>query len=481
MSKLQDKLHELRQCDSSFASCLTTSSSMSYDELLDRALRAAEILDCEKQAIVSVVLPNSIEYLVTLLACLLSGKVFNPIPYFTSNEELARILAYVEPSIIITDKVDVFFSNDSVTVITPAELNQKTPLSFQTLIDNSPENALAALYYSSGTTGSPKGVLYSHENVFELIKSIVSDFGHTSKTKHFACLPFGHTAAINYNILPAFFTKSNLLIAESFMKIAPQFFRILAMEKVNYVQVVPTIILMLLKLKADIRNLDLSNLLYIGVGSSILPLESQIAFQEQFGIRLANLYGLSETGPSHFDDPTSKNWKPGSIGVPLSVNKCRLAKDSEIMLKGKNVFCGYYKNESLYQEVLKDGWFHTGDFGRYENGMFFYLDRKKDLIIKGGINILPAEIEELIYRENRVLEAVVAGVPDSLQGEDIGCAITLRDNTDSPEDVIQSIRAILSQTLSRYKHPTQFIVLGMMPKTLSGKLKRGDVRKILAQ
>lgn len=481
MSKLQDKLHEMRQCESSFVSCLTTSSLMSYDELLDRALSTAEILDCRKQAIVSVVLPNSIDYLVALLACLLSGRVFNPIPYFTSNEELTRILSYVEPSIIITDKVDIFGSDGSVTVVTPAELNQKTLSSCKVLPDNSPENALAALYYSSGTTGNPKGVLYSHENVFELIKSIVSDFKHTSKTKHFACLPFGHTAAINYNILPAFFTKSNLLIAASFMKIAPQFFKILASEKVNYVQVVPTIILMLLKLRTDIRNLDLSSLPYIGVGSSILPLESQIAFQKQFGIRLANLYGLSETGPSHFDDPTLENWKPGSIGVPLSVNKCRLADDSEIMLKGKNIFCGYYKNESLYKEVLKDGWFHTGDFGRYENGNFFYLDRKKDLIIKGGINILPAEIEELIYQENRVLEAVVAGVPDSLQGEDIGCAITLRDNSESPEDVIQSIKAILNQTLSRYKHPTKFIVLEMMPKTLSGKLKRADVRKILAQ
>ena len=481
MSELQDKLYELRQCSSSSVSCLTTSSSIPYDQLLDRALKAAKILDSGKQAIVSVVLPNSIEYLVTMLACLLAGKIFNPIPYFTSKEELARIISYVEPSLLITDKDDVFWSCDSLTVITPAELNQQILLSSQNSPDNSPEDAVATLYYSSGTTGSPKGVLYSHQNVFELIKSIVFDFKHTSKTRHFACLPFGHTAAINYNILPAFFTQSNLLIAESFMNIAPQFFKILAMEKINYVQVVPTIILMLLKLKSDVRNLDLSHLPYIGVGSSILPLESQVAFQEQYGIRLANLYGLSETGPSHFDDPTSKNWKPGSIGVPLSVNECRLAKDSEILLKGKNVFCGYYKNESLYRKVLKDGWFHTGDFGKYENGEFFYLDRKKDLIIKGGINVLPAEIEEFIYRESRVLEAVVVGVPDSLHGEDIGCAITLRDNADNPEDVIQSIRAILSQTLSSYKHPTKFIVLDMMPKTLSGKLKRGDVRKLFAQ
>ena len=225
--------------------------------------------------------------------------------------------------------------------------------------------------------------------------------------------------------------------------------------------------------------MDLKNIIFIGCGSSFLPKDIQEKFQKKFGIRLANLYGLSETGPSHIDDPRSKDWEPGSIGINLDVNECKISKDSEILIKGKNVFSGYYKNEKLYKKTVVNGWFHTGDLGVYENKKFFFKDRSKDLIIKGGINIIPAEIEEIIYKNSHVLEVVVVGLKDNIQGEEIFAAISLKDNNIDKNDLQLKLYKDLSNHLSSYKHPKKIFFLESIPKTHSGKLKRREVKEIL--
>ena len=153
---------------------------------------------------------------------------------------------------------------------------------------------------------------------------------------------------------------------------------------------------MLNKLKIDVSNLNLSSLTFIGCGSSTLPLEVQKEFINQYNIGVGNLYGLSETGPTHIDDPREKNWQPGSVGVPLDVNECKVSEDGELLIKGSNVFIGYYKNQNLYEDVVIDGWFSTGDLGYRDNGRYYFSDRKKDLIIKGGINIVALELIYLL-------------------------------------------------------------------------------------
>ena len=205
---------------------------------------------------------------------------------------------------------------------------------------------------------------------------------------------------------------------------------------------------MLLKIRYKVTNLDLSSLMFLGCGSSILPLESQLEFESKFNIKIGNLYGLSETGPTHIDDPRDENWVPGTIGIPLDVNECKIAKDSEILIKGKNVFVGYYKNKTLYDEVVKKGWFHTGDLVEYIDGRYIYKDRSKDLIIKGGINIVPAEIEEILYMDNEILEAAVIGLFNEVHGEEIFAAVSLRDENALKDEVKTRLYSLLSKNLS---------------------------------
>ena len=169
----------------------------------------------------------------------------------------------------------------------------------------------------------------------------------------------------------------NLFISKGFEHLRSNFFNVLEEYKITYTEVVPSVLFLLNKLKVDIRKLDLSSLEFIGCGSSTLPISAQKEFIKRYKIGIGNLYGLSETGPSHIDDPRKKNWKPGSIGVPLDVNKCKINKHGEMLIKGKNVFIGYYKNKKLYEKVVKNHWFCTGDLGKHHRGKFYFVDVKR--------------------------------------------------------------------------------------------------------
>jgi len=481
MSKLQDKLIELKSASYSGVKELAGERTKNYSDIFQSSLVFAGALQKYDGEIITVVIPNSIDYIELMISCFVTGNIFNPIPYFTSPNELARILEYVNPKFVVTDRDDLSDVVDKGVVISLASL-QSMPGDIGSLkITPVGGDKVASLYYSSGTTGNPKGVMYSHDNIYHLIDSINRGFGFGSDTKHLTLLPFGHTASINYNLLPCLFNGSPLVIAESFSSVASQFFRILSDEQINYTQLVPTIVFMLLKIKYDCDDLDFSNLMFIGCGSSILPVEAQIKFKDLYGISIGNLYGLSETGPTHMDDPRQDDWKPGTVGVPLDVNECKLAEDSELLIKGKNVFVGYYKNKDLYEDVVKDGWFHTGDIVSCDNGVYEYRDRKKDLIIKGGINIVPGEVEEIIYRHAKVHEAVVVGIPDDIHGEEVVAAIVLKGEQGNHEDIKNELTRLVRGCLSSYKQPADYIFFTELPKTHSGKLIRRKVREMVVK
>ena len=456
---------------------IETGKELTFNQVWDNSCRRRAAFNGKNQEIVTVILPNSIAYMEYLLAIIGTNNIFNPIPYFVSIQEFEKVLEYVDPGSLVTDRNDIIEKyRDTYEIIHP-----EAALSVdETVPDkNIDENLPAALYYSSGTTGDPKGVLYSHKNMVSLIASINRGFHFTADDNQLAFLPFGHTASINYNILPALMAGSNLYISKGFEDLRSDFFEVIAKYKITYAEVVPTVLLMLLKLDVDISKLDLSCLRFIGCGSSTLPLTSQKAFMERYNIPVGNLYGLSETGPSHIDDPTEDDWKPGSIGEPLDVNHCKIAHDGEILLKGDNIFMGYYKNEKLYHQIIKDGWFHTGDIGFERNGKYYFVDRKKDLIIKGGINIVPMEIEEVFYKDSRIHECVVVGKEDKIVGEDIVAVVVLKDKSHNGKDFIRELKQFSKSQLSNYKVPSRFLVWDQLPKTHSNKLVRRKVREIV--
>ena len=477
MSRLQKKLLELCAEQTNGVYCLSRETFITYAEICDSSRRFGSVLGDKKQQVISVLLPNSIEYIEVMVCSFLTGNIFNPIPYFMSDQEVDRLLTIIGPGVVLTDRNLELTTENKNKIVNVNKLSSIDPaFSYG---DSDDESVIASLYYSSGTTGNQKGVLYSHENVFELVTSICSEFKFGRATHHLSLLPFGHTASINYNILPCLFTGSRLTIAASFQMIMARFFQIVAAKQINYVQIVPSVLHMLMKIGEDVSTLDLSCLPFIGCGSAILPKSSQIEFQTKFGIAVANLYGLSETGPSHIDDPRKEGWKPGSIGVPLAVNECRIGPDSELLIKGKNLFVGYHNNKKLYEEVVKDDWFHTGDFGYFEGGEWYFSDRKKDLIIKSGINIVPAEIEEVLVSHSGILEVAIVGLADAVHGEEIYGAISLKNKNAKHDSLGDEVIRLLGKSLSSYKFPKKVFIFEELPKTLSGKVMRKNVRELI--
>jgi long-chain acyl-CoA synthetase len=316
------------------------------------------------------------------------------------------------------------------------------------------------------------------------ISSVVRGFKFNENDIHLIVLPLGHTASINYSFLPATLCGATIVLSESFWKIRAQFWSLIQKYKVTYVEVVPSILLALLNTpysKNDYTNID--SLQFIGCGSSMLPLERQIRFVEQYGIKVANLYGLSETGPTHIDYPIKEGWKPGSIGVPLDVNEVKIVNEDnqvlmkdeigEIIVKGENVFIGYYGNHELYDQVVKEGYFYTGDLGYIDkDGKHHFVGRKKELIIKGGINILPDEIDEIIYKIDEVAETLTLGMRDEYLGEKIISYIVLKKEYKVTADEILSH---CRDFLSRDKIPDKIEFVENIPKGHSGKFLRKEL------
>ena len=478
MSKWNDRLLHALDGNKGIVKDLNLDKDLTYEHLLNAAVCFGKRLNLPKQSIVSLVLPNSFDYLITYLACSLYGYIYAPLPYFLNPAEIEKALNYHKSDLVITDRTD--FQTEILTIdpkifILESDFLQAIDLADLPLID---DRDILSLYHSSGTTGNPKGVLYSHSNKFSLIKSIVEDFSFSDKEKHFAFLPFGHTASLNYSIFPSFYLGTGFVFANNFESIRSRFFRILSENEITYVEIVPTVAQTLIKLRENLAGCDLGNISYIGCGSAPLSTSVQNEFEKQFGIRLANLYGLSETGPSHFDNPKSPNWEPGSIGFPLSVNECKISTDGEILLKGLNVMVGYYENEELTSSVITEGWFHTGDYGFEQNGRYFFQDRKKDLIIVGGINVYPGEIEEILYREDRIIDCVVIGIPDKVQGERIlACISTQNLRQDELHELKIDLNHLCRKLLSPFKVPSDYLFYDEIPKTASGKLLRRKVKE----
>jgi acyl-CoA synthetase (AMP-forming)/AMP-acid ligase II len=443
---------------------------------------------------VTIVIENSPEYCFFYFAIIRAEAILNPMPFTSHKEEIMKNLRLVEPRMTFIDqrKEREFGEKTENIIFVPVGVERKFEKSIQDMEEqfNKPveldENSPACLYYSSGTTADPKGVLYSHKNMISLTSSICRGFKFSAEEEvHLIMLPLGHTASTNYSLLPCAYIGGKIVMAESFWHIRTKIWKLIEAHRVTYMEVVPTVLYSILNIyRREIDN-DVSSLRFVGCGSAPLQKAVQIQFQERFGLNAANLYGLSETGPTHIDDPLVPGWEPGSVGVPLDVNEVKIFDDcdrelgpnetGEIVVKGDNVFVGYYKNDAVYRKVVKDGFFHTGDLGyQDEKGVFYFVDRKKDLIIKGGINIVPGEIDEILLQHPAVKEGVTIGVPDEMFGEEVKSFVVPKDGmTITSEEIITHCSNYLPKT----KIPKFVDIVADIPKTHSGKLLRKKLRE----
>jgi long-chain acyl-CoA synthetase len=251
---------------------------------------------------------------------------------------------------------------------------------------------------------------------------------------------------------------------------------IIQRDRVNVFEGVPTMYAAMLNLP-DGDSYDTSSLEFCASGGAAMPVEVMRAFEEKFDCKILEGYGLSETSPvASFNHPDRER-KPGSIGTPIEGVEMKLADEEngvgEIAIRGHNVMKGYWSNPEATADVMRDGWFHTGDLAQVdEDGYFFIVDRKKDMIIRGGYNVYPREIEEVLYEHPAVREAAVIGVPHDELGEEVGAAVALKEGADAGADELQ---AFVKEQVAAYKYPRRIWFVDELPKGPTGKILKREI------
>jgi long-chain acyl-CoA synthetase len=231
------------------------------------------------------------------------------------------------------------------------------------------------------------------------------------------------------------------------------------------------------------EGIDTSTLKVCASGGSAMPVELMRGFEEAFGCKVLEGYGLSETSPvASFNHPDRER-KPGSIGTPIDGVQMRVVDDDgrpvdqgevgEIVIRGHNVMKGYWNRPDATDEAIRDGWFHSGDMATVdEDGYFFIVDRKKDLIIRGGYNVYPREIEEVLYEHPSVREAAVLGIPHDEYGEEIGAAVALKEGE---EVSAEELRDFVKEQVAAYKYPRKVWFVDDLPKGPTGKILKREI------
>jgi long-chain acyl-CoA synthetase len=350
-----------------------------------------------------------------------------------------------------------------------------------TEVTDADDDDTAVILYTSGTTGTPKGAELSHHNLVRNAEISVGLFGLGENAVALGALPlfhtFGQTCGMNAMIL-----------AGGTLSLIPRFdpakaLEIIQRDRVNVFEGVPTMYGAMLHLD-NAEEYDTSTLRVCASGGSAMPVELMRAFEEKFNCKVLEGYGLSETSPvASFNHPDMER-KPGSVGTPVDGVQMKVVDDEdhevpqgevgEIVIKGHNVMKGYWNKPKETAEAIRDGWFHTGDVGRIDDdGYFFIVDRTKDMIIRGGYNVYPREIEEVLYEHSAVREAAVIGVPHESHGEEVAAAVALKDG----ESVTaEELRDYVKERVAAYKYPRTVWFVDELPKGPTGKILKREIK-----
>ena len=337
----------------------------------------------------------------------------------------------------------------------------------------------AVILYTSGTTGQPKGAELTHDNLIRNVEVGLGLLNATSEDVVFGGLPlfhvFGQTCGLNaavkagacLTLLPRFDATKTL--------------EILQRDNVTIFQGVPTMYVALVN-HPNRADYDLSKLRVCASGGAAMPVEVMTSFEKEFGCVVLEGYGLSETSPiASFNLPERR--RPGSIGSPVPGIEFRIVDDAgndvpdgdpgEIVIRGHNVMKGYWGKPEATEAAIKDGWFHSGDVARRdEDGFYFIVDRKKDMIIRGGYNVYPREIEEVLYEHPAVAEAAVIGMPHAELGEEVAAVVALKPGGSATPD---ELRDYVKGKVAAYKYPRRVEIVDALPKGPTGKILKREI------
>jgi long-chain acyl-CoA synthetase len=364
-----------------------------------------------------------------------------------------------------------------------AALAGQSPV-FETVLAR--ETDPAVILYTSGTTGQAKGAELSHSNLMMNALTCNRLFASVPGTDtHLLVLPLFHSFGSTVNMNAGFATASTLVLLPRFDAAAAV--RLLQSENVTFFAGVPTMYWGLLNALTDEVDVEriARNMRVAVSGGSSLPVEIIKEVKERLGVTILEGYGLSETSPvATFSRPNSDP-RPGSIGVPIWGVEVKLidpewntveAVDEigEIAIRGHNIMRGYYNRPEATAEVMRDGWFRSGDLGnRDKDGYYYIVDRAKDMIIRGGFNVYPREIEEVLMTHDAVSLAAVIGVPHPTHGEEVKAFVILRDGVAATEE---ELVAWGREQMAAYKYPRMVAIVETLPMTATAKLLKSALR-----
>jgi long-chain acyl-CoA synthetase len=480
-----------------------------FDEEVNRAADLLRSSGVQKGDRISLFLTNSVEYLIAYFACFKLGAWAGPVNALLKPQEIEFIISNSAASIIITQEnlypkiaevqanipslrhIVIVGSRWSVIGEQNSEVqnqstesgdNNQPPVTKHQLLTSDDE---AVIIYTSGTTGKPKGVLLTHGNLLTNAREIADWLQLTVDDRSLMIMPLFHVNALMTTGLAALWTGASIVLAEKFS--ASRHWQTISKYGVTYFGSVATMLSLLNHTypQGIPEDCDTSRLRFALCGSAPVPVEVMKTYESLFNCKVIEGYGLSESTCRSTFNPIDERRKVGSIGLPIGNevkifddSDCELAPDQvgEIVLRGANLMKGYYQNDEATEKAFRSGWFHTNDLGyKDQEGFFYIVDRKSDMIIRGGENIYPREIDETLYQHPKVKDAATIGVPDELFGEEVKSFLVLKDGESASEE---EIIAYCRQHLADFKCPKTIAFLDDIPKGPTGKLLKKSLREL---
>jgi long-chain acyl-CoA synthetase len=439
-----------------------------------------------KGDVVSLLLPNSLEYVIAYFACWQLGALAGPINSLLKAQEIAYVISDSEAKVLLVNSGFLsVLENTNLPIIVLDNVDQ-IPVTESTDAPAIRPDDEAIIIYTSGTTGKPKGCLLTHGNVIANARQISRWLGFTEADRLLTMMPLFHMNAVSVTTMSALYAGGSTVVSPRFS--ASRFWQIISDYQITSFGSVATMLSMLLSTYPDgvPPGLKTQQLRFAMCGSAPVPAEVMKRFEETFNCLVVEGYGLSESTCRSTFNPPDQRRRPGSCGVPIG-NEMRVVDEEdrdvpdgalgEIVLRGENILKGYYKNPDATANAFRNGWFHTGDIGyRDADGFYYIVDRKSDMIIRGGENIYPREIDEVLYQHPSVAAAAAVGVPDDLYGEEVAAVIVLKDGAAvSPQDIIDFCKSRLAD----FKCPKTIHFLPDIPKGPTGKLLKRELVRML--
>ena len=469
-------------------------NELTYADLDERSARLAGLLAARGVAPgdrVGVMLPNVPEFPIAYYAVLRLGAIVVPMNVLLKRREIAFYLSDSGAQLLLAWHG---FAEEARAGAEEAgaELIEVEPAAFAELLaahDPAPdlaetqESDTAVILYTSGTTGKPKGAELTHANLHRNAEVSARTFCQVGPGDVvLGSLPlfhsFGQTVAMNAS-----------LMAGATLTLVPRFdpgeaLETMERDGVTHFYGVPTMFGALLHHPGRERH-DTSALRICLTGGASMPVEVLRGFEQAFGALVLEGYGLSETSPVACGNHPDRERRPGSIGTPLEGVELKVVDENdqevpqgevgEVVIRGHNIMKGYWNRPDATAEAMRGGWFHSGDMARTDaDGYFYIVDRKKDLIIRGGYNVFPREVEEVLYEHPKIREAAVLGIPHPELGEEVGAAVVA---IEGEELTGEEVSAYVKENLAAYKYPRVVWFLEELPKGPTGKILKREIAR----